>query len=214
MQFHRSAIPATLALAIIVSVQSSTHAMLRHDSIVKQTGLPANLPEIALQPETKATTTSINQVGQTFFDHSPILIRAVSSQNGANLPSTYKFTLTVPSNAGRPLKAVTITQVKNAETIKFDLRNSSAYIGRQLTSDSEVSLASVSSDQPANAGETAIVFAQPVLPGNTVTIALSAQKNPVGGGIYLFGVTAYPDGENGLGQFLGYGRINFHGNSN
>jgi hypothetical protein len=32
--------------------------------------------------------------------------------------------------------------------------------------------------------------------------------------VYLLGVTAYPDGENGLGQFLGYGRINFDGSSN
>jgi hypothetical protein len=195
-------------------VQSSTHATPGYDAIVKQPRLPVNLSEIALQPETKATTTSINQAGQTFFDHSPMLIRAVSSQSGASLPSTYKFTLTVPPNAGQPLKAVAITQVKNAETIKFDLRNSSAYIGRQLTSDSEVPLASVSSDQHAKPGETAVVFDQPVLPGNTVTIALSAQKNPVGRGIYLFGVTAYPDRENGLGQFLGYGRINFYGNSN
>lgn len=109
---------------------------------------------------------------------------------------------------------MTITQAKNAETIKFDLRKSSAYIGRQLTADSEVPLISMSGDQPANPGEIAIAFAQPVLPGNTVTIALAVQKNPVGRGIYLFGVTAYPEGENGLGQFLGYGRIDFDGSSN
>jgi hypothetical protein len=143
-----------------------------------------------------------------------MLIRVASSQSGANIPSTYKFTLTVPPDAGQPFKSVTITQVKNAETIKFDLRNSRAYIGRQLTADSEVRLASVSGDQPANPGETAIAFDPPVLPGNTVTIALAAQKNPVGRGVYLFGVTAYPDGENGLGQFLGYGRIDFDGRSN
>ena len=214
MQFHRSVIRATLALAIIVGVQSSTQATTRYDSIAKQPGMPAKLPEIALQPETKATTTSINQAGQTFFDHSPMLIRVASSQMGANIPSIYKFTLTVPPDAGQPLKSVMINQAKNAETIKFDLRNSRAYIGRQLTADSEVPLASGRGDQPAKPGEAAIVFEQPVLPGNTVTIALSVQNNPVGRGIYLFGVTAYPDGENGLGQFLGYGRIDFNGNSN
>jgi hypothetical protein len=214
MQFHRSAIHATLALTIIVGVQSSTQATTKYDSILKQPRLPADSPDIARQPETKAATTSINQARQTFFDHSPMLTRAVSSQNGANLPSTYKFTLTVPPDAGQSLKSVTITQAKNAETIKFDLRNSRAYIGRQLTPNSEVPLISMSGGQPANSGETAIAFAQPALPGNTVTIALAVQKNPVGRGVYLFGVTAYPEGENGLGQFLGYGRIDFDGSSN
>ena len=214
MQFHRSAIPATLAITIVVGVQSATHATTRYGAIVKQRGSPANSPQVAIQPEIKATTNSINQAGQTFFNHSPMLIRVASSQMGANIPSTYKFTLTVPPDAGQPLKAVTVTQAENAETIKFDIRNSKAYIGRQLTADSEIRLASGGGDQSAKPGEAAIVFDQPVLPGNTVTIALSAQKNPVGGGIYLFGVTAYPDGENGLGQFLGYGRIDFYGNSN
>jgi hypothetical protein len=214
MQFHRSAIPATLALTIVLGVQSITYATTRHDAIVQQLESPANSPQVAIQPEARAATTSTNQAGQTFFSHSPMLIRVASSQMGPNIPSTYKFTLTVPPNAGQPLKAVTITQAENAETIKFDIRNSKAYIGRQLTADSEVRLASVNGDQPAKPGEAAIVFDQPVLPGNTVTIALAAQKNPVGRGIYLFGVTAYPDGENGLGQFLGYGRIDFYGNSN
>jgi hypothetical protein len=45
-----------------------------------------------------------------------------------------------------------------------------------------------------------------------MTIALAAQKNPTSTGVYLFGVTAYPDGENGLEQFLGYGRIHVSGN--
>nr|WP_277883373.1 DUF2808 domain-containing protein [Nostoc flagelliforme] len=52
------------------------------------------------------------------------------------------------------------------------------------------------------------------MPGNTVTIALAVRRNPIGSGVYQFGVTAYPDGENSLGQLLGYGHINFYGNSN
>jgi Protein of unknown function (DUF2808) len=33
------------------------------------------------------------------------------------------------------------------------------------------------------------------------------------GGVYEFGVTAYPTNQDGLGQFLGYGRINFYGSN-
>ncbi|MBI4780806.1 MAG: DUF2808 domain-containing protein [Oscillatoriophycideae cyanobacterium NC_groundwater_1537_Pr4_S-0.65um_50_18] len=40
------------------------------------------------------------------------------------------------------------------------------------------------------------------------------QSNPRLGGIYLFGVIIYPARENGLGQFLGYGRISLDSNSN
>jgi hypothetical protein len=36
MQFHRSAIRATLALTIFVGVQSSTQATTKYDFIVKQ----------------------------------------------------------------------------------------------------------------------------------------------------------------------------------
>ncbi|KAM3113986.1 DUF2808 domain-containing protein, partial [Phormidesmis sp. 146-33] len=65
--------------------------------------------------------------------------------------------------------------------------------------------------KPSKPGEVTIVFDQPVQPGSTVTVALAAQRNPSWANVYLFGVTAYPDGENGLGQFLGYGRINIYG---
>jgi hypothetical protein len=33
------------------------------------------------------------------------------------------------------------------------------------------------------------------------------KHNPIGGGVYLFGVTAYPMGDHSSGMFLGYGRF-------
>lgn len=65
--------------------------------------------------------------------------------------------------------------------------------------------------QPARPGEVTLVFDQPVQPGSTVTVALAVQQNPSWGGVYEFGVTVYPVGKHGLGQFLGYRRINFYG---
>jgi hypothetical protein len=141
-------------------------------------------------------------------------MRVAAYQLGKETPSTYEFTLAVPKDAGQPLKAVTIAQATNVETVKFNISSSKAYVGDRLTASSEIHLASVGGEQPANPGEVTIVFDQPVQPGSTVTVALAAQQNPSLGGVYEFGVTAYPAGENGLGQFLGYGRINFYGNSN
>jgi Protein of unknown function (DUF2808) len=141
-------------------------------------------------------------------------MRVAATQIGADTPSTYEFTLTVPQDAGQPLKAVTIAQANNLETVKFDVSQSKAYVGERFASSSEIRLASVGGEQPTNPGEVTIVFDQPVQPGSTVTVALAAQRNPNWGGVYEFGVTAYPVGENGRGQFLGFGRINFYGNSN
>lgn len=210
MQFHKFAIRTTLAIATVLSMQSVSTATTKYDFIIKQFGLKTEVPQ-AIQPEAKTESTAIRQAGQTFFSHPPTLIRATSFQIGANIPSTYEFTLTVPQDAGQPLKAVTITQVENVETVNFDVSNSKAYIGRQLTTSSGIRLASVGGNQPANLAEATIVFDRPVQPGNTVTIALAAENNPHQSGVYLFGVTAYPDGKNGLGQFLGYGRIHFYG---
>jgi hypothetical protein len=194
MKFPELAI--SLVLAIVAGLPSTTYAAPT-DYVV-----------------TKLTTESIspNQSRQTFFSHPPQLIRAAATQTGVYSPSTYEFTLTIPQNAGQPLKAVTIAQVENLETVKFTISDSKSFLGERLTASSEIRLASIGGSQPTKPGEVTIVFEQPVQPGNTVTVTLAAQQNPSWANDYLFGVTAYPVGENSLGQFLGYGRIDFYGN--
>jgi len=229
VQFHQFTIGITLS-ALVVATQdasaanppSASRASTRYEVILQQLGLQTTQPQIILsqtpRPQTpqfqsqKSITT--DQVGQSFFSHPPQLVRAAALPSGGSVSSTYEFTLTVPKDAGQPLKAVTIAQATNVETVKFDGINNKAFIGKRFADGPEIQLANIGGEQPANPGEATIVFDQPVQPGNTVTIALPVQKNPDSNGVYLFGVTAYPDGENGLGQFLGYGRINFYGNSN
>jgi hypothetical protein len=221
MQFHKLTINVTLTIAATLGLQAATHAETKYDFLAKQIGLQSTqsqtiqlTPQATTQPAPLADSSAINQEGQPFFSEPPQLIRVAASQTGAYAPSTYEFTLTVPKNAGQPLRAVTIAQAQNVETVKFDVSNSKAYLGDRLTASSTIRLASVGGKQPANPGEVTIAFDQPVQPGSTVTVALAVQRNPSWGGVYEFGVTAYPAGENGLGQFLGYGRINFYGNSN
>ncbi len=57
-----------------------------------------------------------------------------------------------------------------------------------------------------------IAFDPPIAPGQTVTVSLQADRNPLQGGVYLFGVTAFPMGESNSGLFLGYGRVNIFDN--
>jgi hypothetical protein len=146
--------------------------------------------------------------GQTAFNYPPRLVRAATSFRSANTPATYHFTLAIPENAGEPLGAVTISQRENLDTISFDPSRSRAFLGNSFAGGPEVSLASIGREYPNKPGEATIVFDPPVPPGTKLTVALRAKSNP-SGGVYLFGVTAFPDGEDSSGQFLGYGRLHF-----
>ena len=147
--------------------------------------------------------------GRTFFDQSPRLIRTAASLTSSRTPSTYQFTIEVPSDAGEPLKAVTITQKPNAERIKFDVSENRAFIGDSFAGGPQLSLANIGGIQPSDSNEVTVVFDQPVEPGNTVTVSLKAKKNPHSGGVYLFGVTAFPVGNNSPGLYLGTARLHF-----
>jgi Protein of unknown function (DUF2808) len=203
MQFSQLFI--STILAICTGFSSVTYATTKNSLIAESIDLPT------VQPELPAESVSASQSRQTFFNHPPQLIRAAASQSTVYTPSTYEFTLTLPQDAGQPLKAVTIAQVENLETVKFDVSDSKAFVGERLTASSEIRLASIGGNQPPKQGEVTIVFDQPVQPGSTVTVTLAAERNPSWSNVYLFGVTAYPVGENSLGQFLGYGRIDFYG---
>lgn len=148
--------------------------------------------------------------GKTSFIESPLLIEATATSTNANAPSTYEFTITVPEGAGEPLKAVTIAQKENVEGIEFDVSESHAYIA----GNSQVELASIGGSQEGGSNEVTIVFDKPVEPGKTVTVAIETKQNPQLGGIYLFGVTAYPPGENSPGLYLGVGRLHFYESNN
>lgn len=212
MQFQKFAVNVTLAIVTAISTSSLSHASTKYNFITLQPELQPIESQNVQSKSQKSVST--NQAGQTFFSHPPHLDRAAAFPNTGYVASTYEFTLTIPEDAGQPLKAVTIVQATNVETVEFDVIHSRAFIGKGRAMGSEIQLASIGGDQPSNPGEATIVFGQPVQPGTTITIALAARRNPIWNGVYLFGVTAYPDGENSLGQFLGYGRLSFYGSSN
>lgn len=148
--------------------------------------------------------------GRTFFNNPPRLIRAVSDSNSDSIQrATYQFTLRIPEDAGEPLQSVKIAQRPNVGTVKFRPNQTQAFKGNSAGGP-KLSLVNSDGSQSA-AGEELIVFNTPIPPGNTVTIALKG-PTPRQGGVYLFGVTAFPGGEKGQGQFLGYGRLHFYEN--
>ena len=58
--------------------------------------------------------------------------------------------------------------------------------------------------------EVTVVFDEVIQPGNTVRVALKALSNPDIGGIYLFGVTIFPEDQTSDGLYLGNARFHFN----
>ena len=159
-----------------------------------------------------STTVNAYEVGEnkTVFLAAPRLTRAATTNLSRNGPSTYHFTIEVPENADEALQAVTISQKDNPVYINFALDKSNAFMGDSLAGGPNLELADIGGDVSVNPNDITVVFDEPVQPGETVTVKLRAERNPSRGGIYLFGVTAFPEGENSSGLYIGSGRLQFY----
>lgn len=151
--------------------------------------------------------------GQSFFDRAPRLVRTAASFQSVNTPSTYQFTVKVPEDAGANLQALRIGQDQETHNVDFDPNQSAAFLGNSFAGGPKVPLASIGGAMPADSDAVTVVFDPPIAPGQTVTVSLQANRNPRDEGVYLFGVTAFPEGESNQGLFLGHGRVNVYENS-
>ncbi len=149
-------------------------------------------------------------IGKTVFEKSPRLIEAGASQTAPGASSSYQFTIEVPEEAGEPLQAVKITQKPNLEEINFKRELTRAHLGELFAAEApSLSVVSIGGKAPSEENEVLVVFDPPVDPGNKVTISLKANNNPLFGGVYLFGITAFSVGENSEGLYLGSARLHF-----
>ena len=178
---------------------------------LKKNWLVASTLTLALLIPSTFATVNAFEVGEnkTVFEATPRLIRTATTNSTVNGPSTYHFTIEVPENAGEALKAVTISQKDNPDYINLAVNRSNAFIGDSFAGGPDLELADIGGDLSTNPNDVTFVFDEPVQPGETVTVRLKAKRNPRVGGIYLFGVTAFPEGENSSGLYLGSGRLHF-----
>lgn len=149
--------------------------------------------------------------GTIHFVRPPSLLDSTTTTNTVLARSTYYFTIAVPETAGEPLERIQVDQ-QNGENftrrVEFETDESEAFIGTFRDRGTEIPIRETQYDPETQS--VAVVFAEPVPPGTVVTIALRPERNPRQDGVYLFGVTAFPPGERGQGQFLGYGRFHFY----
>lgn len=147
--------------------------------------------------------------GRVYFIQPPRLGRVTTTERTA-LASTavYYFTIAIPADAGEPLQRVTVVQRDGDSSnrrILVNPRNVRAFAGDGEDRGTPLPLNDVTFDRDTQT--VTLNFDPPIQPGTTVTIGIRPERNPYVGGVYLYGVTAFPAGATPYGQFLGYGRI-------
>lgn len=167
--------------------------------------LVASFGGVALQPSQAVQLAD----GTVSFEKSPRLLGATTTYNQIYAwGATYYFTLELPENAGEPLRQVTINQRQGFDDVRFRLQDSRAFEGTPRNKGERLSLAEVTQDAETKA--ISVTFDPPIMPGKTITVGLRPVRNPWVGGVYLFGVTAFPVGEKPYGLYLGVGRLQFY----
>lgn len=157
-------------------------------------------------PPTQAIQTADGTVS---FEKPPRLVNVITTYNSANVwGATYYFTLTLPENAGETLQQVTISQRQGVEDIRFRLEDTVAFEGTPNRKGEGLTLQAVTRNDETDV--ISVIFDPPVPPGKTFTVGLKPRRNPSFGGVYLFGVTAFPAGEKPYGLYLGVGRLHFY----
>lgn len=147
--------------------------------------------------------------GTVSFDKSPRLMDAATTFNTIRTwGATYYFTVNLPEDAGEPLQRVTIGQRQGQDTIRFQLKDSTAFEGTSGRKGKKLTIKEVTKEPET--GAISVTFDPPIPPGRTFTIGLDPVRNPDSSGVYLFGVTAFPAGEKPYGLYLGVGRLHFY----
>ncbi|MEL6440981.1 MAG: DUF2808 domain-containing protein [Cyanobacteria bacterium J06621_8] len=180
---------------------------------------------------------NINSIGSTLFSSATLILMnsipvpaieapdgTVSFESGIDLLDTYTtfkgirvrqaryyFDLRLPEGIGEPLKKVVIQQRTGGERIDFRPEQTKAYLNLSRRKEDLIELTTTFNEETR---EVTVEFSQPVPIGSSLSIGIKPRQNPDLGGVYLFGVTAFPRGEKSRGLYLGPGRIHILDNFN
>jgi Protein of unknown function (DUF2808) len=148
--------------------------------------------------------------GTVAFESAVLLVNTHTTFSGIRVrQAVYYFDLELPADVGESLQKVVIKQRTGGDEIKFEPEKTKAYLGDHNDKQKQLNITTTYKE---TTGTVTVQFNKPIAPGNKLTIGLKPQRNPDLAGVYLFGVTAFPSGENPLGLYLGAGRLNFEQN--
>jgi len=163
----------------------------------------------AIAQSTIVETKQTEYIPQVAFRKAPRLLDIYTTFSNISMRNaTYYFDVTIPSDAGAPLQKVAIELRQGQEDIYYKLEKTVAYLGTHNRKGEEIALSTVSIDE--STGIITVEFANPLPPNSTFTIGLKPKRNPDYDGVYVFGVTVFPQGENPYGLYLGSRNLNFY----
>jgi len=147
--------------------------------------------------------------GTIRFVQPPQIVSAVTTDNDVQVwGGTFYFTLDLPEQAGEPLSKVVLNQELGVDEIDYEVKETIAFEGDRRDRGNSITISNVAISERGR--QITITFDPPVPPGRQMTIGLKPLRNPLTSGTYLFGMTAFPPGEQAVGQFIGYGRLQFY----
>lgn len=145
--------------------------------------------------------------GTVAFESGLLLVDTHTTFDGVRVKQArYYFDLELPDDLGESLQKVVIQQRNGGDEVTFKPEETEVYLGDHHHKLQPVTAIATRDEETA---KITVQFKQPIAPGNKVTIGVKPKSNPSYGGVYLFGVTAYPTGEKARGMYLGAGRFHF-----
>ena len=166
-------------------------------------------PNSTIAESTVTETKPSEYIPQVAFRKAPRLLDIYTTYNVVRTRSAkYYFDITIPDDAGVPLQKVEIELRKGQEDIYYKLEKTVAYLGTHRRRGDKLPIEKVSLDEET--GVITVDFANSLPPGTTFTVSLKPRRNPDYDGIYVFGVTVFPQGENPYGLYLGSRSLYFY----
>lgn len=152
--------------------------------------------------------TAAQELAQGYFTTAPRLLGAATTFSGVRVRGAkYYFNMVIPEDAGNNLQQVAIAQRQGQEEIEFRLDKTVAYLGTNRDKGEQLT---ISVYQSTTTEEIIVTFKNSIPPGTPFTVGLKPRENPFYAGVYLFGVTAIPEGNNPTPLYLGAGRLHFY----
>ncbi|MCC0175873.1 DUF2808 domain-containing protein [Waterburya agarophytonicola K14] len=146
--------------------------------------------------------------GTVAFANPPKLLDAITTFRATRARGAkYYFTFFLPEAAKESVQKITINLRQGGDNINYKLDKTIAAVGTARNRTEEIAISNATFDEETET--VTITFAKPISAGTTFTVGLKPKRNPDFGGTYLFGVTAYPDGEKSQGIYLGAARLQF-----
>ena len=154
--------------------------------------------------------------GKNYFVNLPTFLEAESTVNYVYARNaTYYFAIALPKNMGADLQSLEIVQTEGFESIDFNLNETIAYFQPESGDRIAISGKAELVQSPEQPQKKIVVTFDPPIPASSelnrkLILGLRPFRNPRYDGVYLFSVSASPDGDRPNKQFLGYGRLNFY----